>query len=48
MKLPQGIETNTGNGKTRILKFLKNLYGQKQVGQIYNKYLGNKILTIVL
>jgi uncharacterized membrane protein len=30
MELPAGIETKYGNGKTHILKLLKNLYSQKQ------------------
>jgi hypothetical protein len=30
MELPAGIEMKYGNGKTHVLKLLKNLYGQKQ------------------
>jgi hypothetical protein len=32
MKLPQGIQTATGNSKDHILQLLKNIYGQKQAG----------------
>jgi hypothetical protein len=39
MELPQGIETNHGNGKTHVLKLLKNLYGQRQAGKVWNDHL---------
>jgi hypothetical protein len=39
MKLPKGIETRYGNGKTHVLKLLKNLYGQKQAGRVWNEHL---------
>jgi hypothetical protein len=32
MELPKGIKTKYSNGKTHVLKLLKNLYGQKQAG----------------
>jgi hypothetical protein len=32
MEIPQGIETATGNSKDKVLKLLKNIYGQKQAG----------------
>ncbi len=41
MELPAGIETKYGNGKTHVLKLLKNLYGQKQAGQVWNQHLTN-------
>ena len=39
MEIPQGIETATGNSKDKVLKLLKNIYGQKQAGQVWNSYL---------
>jgi hypothetical protein len=39
MKLPKGIETRYGNGRTHVLKLLKNLYGQKQAGRVWNEHL---------
>jgi hypothetical protein len=34
MELPQGIKTATGNSKDQVLKLLKNIYAQKQVGRV--------------
>ena len=42
MELPQGIETAKGNSKDHVLKLLKNIYGQKQAGSVWNKYLVDK------
>jgi len=39
MRLPQGIETKYGNGKTHVLLLRKNVYGQKQAGRVWNKHL---------
>ena len=36
MELPQGIQTKTGNSKDHVLKLLKNIYGQKQAGRVWN------------
>ncbi len=41
---PDGIESRGGNKATHLLKFLSNLYGQKQAGQIWNQYLVDKLL----
>ena len=46
MKLPKRIYTETVNGKTHILKLIRNSYGKKQSGRVCNKYLTNKLLTI--
>jgi hypothetical protein len=39
MELPAGIKMKYGNGKTHVLKLLKNLYSQKQAGQVWNQHL---------
>jgi hypothetical protein len=39
MELPQGIKTMTGNSKDHVLKLLKNIYGQKQAGRVWNSFL---------
>jgi hypothetical protein len=39
MELPKGVEMKDGNRKTHVLKLLKNLYGQKQAGRVWNQHL---------
>ena len=39
MELPKGIETRYGNGKTHVLKLLKNLYGQRQAHRVWAEHL---------
>eukprot|EP00804_Cyclotella_cryptica_P016936 CCRYP_001886-RA/>CCRYP_001886-RA protein AED:0.34 eAED:0.34 QI:0/0/0/1/1/1/2/0/128 len=39
MELPPGIETQHGNSKDYVLKLLRNLYGQKQAGRVWNQYM---------
>ncbi len=46
MELPQGIQTATGNSKDHVLQLLKNIYGQKQAGQVWNEYLVDKLDSI--
>jgi hypothetical protein len=46
MELPMGIETKYSNGKTHVLKLLKNLYGQKQAGRVWNQYLVKGLKSI--
>jgi hypothetical protein len=46
MELPKGIETKYGNGKTHVLKLLKNLYGQKQAGRVWNQHLTKGLKAI--
>jgi hypothetical protein len=36
MELPQGIQSKHGNSKEYVLKLEKNIYGQKQVGRVWN------------
>jgi hypothetical protein len=46
MELPQGIKTTTGNTKDHVLKLLKNLYGQKQAGRVWNSFLVDKLTSL--
>jgi hypothetical protein len=46
MELPQGIQTKTGNSKDPVLKLLKNIYGQKQTGRVWNSYLVDKLTSL--
>jgi hypothetical protein len=46
MELPQGIETVKGNSKDHVLKFLKNIYRQKQAGHVWNEFLVDKMSSI--
>ena len=46
MELPQGIQTKTGNSKDHVLKLLKNIYGQKQAGRVWNSFLVDKLISL--
>ncbi len=46
MELPQGIQTATGNSKDHVLQLIKNIYGQKQAGCMWNEYLVDKLDSI--
>ena len=39
MRLPQGYRHNRITRKTYALKLLRNVYGQKQAGRVWNKYM---------
>ena len=39
MRLPQGYKCNGMTRKTHALKLICNVYGQKQAGQVWNKYM---------
>jgi hypothetical protein len=45
MQLPQGIKTAAGNSKDHILKLLKNIYGHKQAGRVWNSFLVDKLTS---
>jgi hypothetical protein len=46
MNLPKGIQMANGNKNTHVLKLLKNLYGQKQAGRVWNKHLTSGLVKI--
>jgi hypothetical protein len=46
MEFPQGINIATGNSKDMVLKLLKNIYGQKQAGRLWNSYLVEKLASM--
>jgi hypothetical protein len=46
MELPQGIRTSEGDSKDYVLKLLKNFYGQKQAGRVWNEFLVEKLRSI--
>jgi hypothetical protein len=46
MELPQGIKTVTRNSKDHVLKLLKNIYGQKQAGRVWNSFLVDKLTLL--
>ena len=39
MKVPKGYYVESGDNRDYVLKLKRNLYGQKQAGRIWNKYL---------
>ena len=43
MDLPHGITVKSGNHKDHVLKLLKNIYGQKQAGRVWNAFLVEKM-----
>ena len=46
MELPTGIIVKGNNSMDHILKLLQNLYGQKQAGHMWNKYIIEKLREI--
>jgi hypothetical protein len=46
MELPQLIQTAHGNCKDHVLKLEKNIYGQTQVGRVWNSFLVDKLLSV--
>ena len=45
MEVPRGFEFD-GSRKTHCLKIVKNIYGQKQAGRVWNKYLHKGLVKI--
>ena len=47
MNFPKGYKFKEGiTTKIHVLKLIKNLYGQKQVGRVWNKYLHKRLSEI--
>ena len=46
MKIPKGYEVPQGKTSEHVLKLKNNLYGQKQAGRVWNRYLINKLKSI--
>ena len=47
MEVPKGFEVETGKNKDHVLKIHRNIYGQKQAGRVWNKYLADKLINKV-
>jgi hypothetical protein len=39
MQIPRGLEVEGGNTRDFVLQLHRNVYGQKQAGRVWNKYL---------
>jgi hypothetical protein len=46
MNLPKVIQMVNGNRNIHVLKLLKNVYGQKQAGRVWNKHLTSGLVKI--
>jgi hypothetical protein len=46
MELPQGIQVSAGESSDYVLKLLKNIYGQKQAGRVWNESLVDKLTSL--
>ena len=46
MELPKGIDMTHDSGRAHVLKLIKNVYGQKLVGRVWNIHLKEKLLKI--
>ena len=47
MEVPKGFEIEEGSTRDYVLKIHRNIYGQKQAGRVWNKYLANKLINEV-
>eukprot|EP00980_Cylindrotheca_fusiformis_P021431 scaffold8293_cov68-Cylindrotheca_fusiformis.AAC.1 len=47
MHIPKGFKIDQGNTQDYVLKLHKNVYGQKQAGRVWNKYLTEKLINKV-
>jgi hypothetical protein len=46
MRIPRDFSINGKDRSTHVLKLVRDLYGQKQAGRIWNKYLHEKIVGL--
>ena len=47
MKIPAGVQVEGGNPRDYVLKVRKNIYGQKQAGRAWNRFLGKELVDEV-
>ena len=47
MSIPKGFEIESGDKNDYVLKIHRNIYGQKQAGRVWNKYLADKLIKEV-
>ena len=45
MDIPKGLDIDQGNSSDYALKIHRNIYGQKQAGRVWNRYLVNKLVN---
>ena len=45
MDIPKGLKIEGGKSDDYVLKINRNIYGQKQAGRVWNKYLVNKLVN---
>ena len=47
MKIPKGFKVTGSNSEDYVLRLNRNVYGQKQAGRVWNKYLERKLIEEV-
>ena len=47
MKIPKGFKIEEGDPNDYVLKLHRNIYGQKQAGRVWNKYLVDRLVNKV-
>ena len=47
MEIPKGFDLEGMDKTEYVLKIHRNIYGQKQAGRVWNKYLTNKLINKV-
>jgi hypothetical protein len=47
MEIPKGFDLKQANRKEYVLQIHRNIYGQKQAGRVWNKYLVDKLVNKV-
>jgi hypothetical protein len=47
MRIPKGFDVDEGNTQDYVLKLHRNVYGQKQAGRVWHKYLVDKLVNEV-
>ena len=46
MQIPKGFEIEGKTRLTHVIQLIKNLYGQKQAGRVWNQHLHNKLIEL--